>query len=137
MTGPAASSLDRSNPPQPGAVRSFDFPPVISERMGNGLEVKMARMTRVPLVTVAIVMPVGESSLGDGRAGLAVLTGEGIEGGSERLGGPELAEALEGIGSGISIRTGWDATRSARSWNRPPSRTLPPRSRTRRHRRTG
>jgi zinc protease len=78
--------------------------------MANGVELKMARMSRVPLVTMSVVLDVGESIIDDDNAGLAVLAGEGIEGGSDRLGGPELAEALEGIGSGISIRTGWDAT---------------------------
>ena len=110
MTGQAASPLDRSNPPRPGSVRSFDFPDVTSSSLPNGLELKIAQMTRVPLVTVSLVMDAGEGLLPDGQAGLAVLSGEGLDGGSERLKGLELAEALEGIGSGLSVGTGWDAT---------------------------
>ena len=110
MTGQAASPLDRSNPPRSGSVRSFDFPDVSSSSLPNGLELKIAQMTRVPLVTVSLVMDAGEGLLPDGQAGLAVLSGEGLDGGSERLKGPELAEALEGIGSGLSVGTGWDST---------------------------
>ncbi len=110
MTGQTEPFLDRSQAPSPGSVRSFDFPPVDSFHLPNGLALKVARMTRVPLVTVSVVLEAGEALLPATHAGLAVLSGEGLEGGTERLRGPELAEALEGIGAGLSIRTGWDAT---------------------------
>ena len=48
--------------------------------------------------------------LDDGRAGLAVLTGDCLEGGTAKRSGAELAEALETIGAGLSIGTGWDST---------------------------
>jgi len=67
-------------------------------------------MTRLPLVTVSVVLDAGEALLDDGSAGLAVLSGSALEGGSEGMTGPELAEALEGIGTGLSVQTGWDAT---------------------------
>ena len=38
--------------------------------------------------------------LDDGRAGLAVLTGDCLEGGTAKRSGAELAEALETIGGG-------------------------------------
>ncbi len=110
MTGRDVSPVDRSSPPESGSVRSFDFPPILSSDLANGLGLRIARMTRAPLVTMAVVMDAGEAALPDRSAGLAVLTGEALEGGSEKLSGLELADALEGIGSGLSVRTGWDAT---------------------------
>jgi zinc protease len=110
MTLPAPYDLDRSKAPIPGPVRSFDFPPVTSEALPNGLELRVARMARLPLVTVNVVLNAGEALLEDASAGLAVLAGSALEGGSEGLTGPELAEALEGIGTGLSVQTGWDAT---------------------------
>jgi zinc protease len=59
---------------------------------------------------LGIVVDAGEATLGDESAGLAVLSGESLEGGTARRSGTELADALESIGSGLSIRTGWDAT---------------------------
>ena len=110
MTAPLTPHLDRSTPPISGQVRSFDFPPIHSSVLANGLKLRIARMTRAPLVTMTVVLDAGETLVPDGSAGLAVLSGEGLDGGSTELSGPELAAALEGIGSGLSVRTGWDST---------------------------
>lgn len=110
MTGAGRLPLDRSTPPEPGPVRPFDFPDVSSTALANGLELRVAPMTQLPLVTVNVVLGGGESALPDSLAGLAVLTGSALEGGTKKRSGPELAEAFEGIGSGFSVQTGWDAT---------------------------
>ncbi|MFO8175008.1 MAG: M16 family metallopeptidase [Gemmatimonadota bacterium] len=111
MTGGTRSLLNRSQAPPPGTVRPFDFPEVHSTHFPSGLGLRVARMTQVPLVTLSVVLRGGESVLPDARAGLAVLTGAALEGGTLRRSGPELAEAFEGIGTGLSVQTGWDATR--------------------------
>ncbi len=110
MTKPVYHTLDRSEAPTPGKVRSFDFPDVDSSQLPNGLKLRIARMTRAPLVTVGVVLDAGEALLEDEIAGLAVLSGESLEGGTLQRSGAELADAMEAIGSGLSIRTGWDAT---------------------------
>ncbi|MGW8266300.1 MAG: M16 family metallopeptidase, partial [Longimicrobiales bacterium] len=86
------------------------FPDVTSLALANGLELRVAPMTQLPLVTVNVVLGGGESALSDPLAGLAVLTGSALEGGTNKRSGPELAEAFEDIGSGLSVHTGWDAT---------------------------
>lgn len=110
MNDASTTPLDRSGPPASGPVGAFDFPPVESSVLPNGLELRIARMTRVPLVSVSAVLDAGESLLPDSSAGLAVLSGEGLDGGSVELPGSDLAEALEDIGTSLSVRTGWDAT---------------------------
>jgi len=57
-----------------------------------------------------MVLDAGEGLLGTGQAGLAVQTGDCLEGGTAKRTGVELAEALETIGAGLSIGTGWDST---------------------------
>jgi len=57
-----------------------------------------------------VVLDAGEGLLDDSRGGLSVLTGDCLEGGTEKRSGVELAEALETIGAGLSIGTGWDST---------------------------
>ena len=42
--------------------------------------------------------------------GVAVLTGDALQGGTKRRSGADLAEALEGWGSGLRVSTGWDST---------------------------
>lgn len=102
--------LDRSKPPLAGTVRPFDFPDVGSRSLNNGLGLRVARMTQVPLVNITVVLKGGEGALADDRAGLAVLSGTALDGGTRGRTGPELAEAFEGIGTSLGVRTGWDAT---------------------------
>jgi len=103
-------SFDRSKEPNQGSVRSFDFPPVVSSTLPNGLGLRVAKMSRVPLVTVSLVLDAGEALLSPASAGLAVLSGAALDGGTLQRSGPELAEALEGIGTSLSVFTGWDST---------------------------
>jgi len=103
-------ALDRNRPPSPGAMRAFDFPPVESTRLETGLDVRVARMTRLPIVAVNLVFVGGETPMQVSQAGLAALTGETLEGGTARRSGAELAEAFERIGARLGTSTGWDAT---------------------------
>jgi zinc protease len=57
-----------------------------------------------------VVLDAGEGLLEDSRGGLSVLTGDCLEGGTAKRTGVEFAEALETIGAGLSIGTGWDST---------------------------
>jgi zinc protease len=65
---------------------------------------------RVPLVSVRLVMDAGEATVPDDRAGIAVLAGDSLQGGTRHRSGAELAEALERLGSALRVSTGWDAT---------------------------
>jgi len=101
---------DRSERPAAGAIRPFDFPEVDSDRLANGIDVRLCRMSRLPLATVTLVLDAGEETLTNDRAGLAVLAGDALEGGTTERDGAELAEALEGIGATLDIVTGWAST---------------------------
>ena len=104
------SSPGRRDEPTPGAMRSFDFPAVHGERLDNGLQLRYVGVSRLPVVTTGLVLDAGEGIVDHGRAGLAVLTGDSLEGGTAVRSGVDLAEALETIGAGLSIGTGWDST---------------------------
>jgi len=62
------------------------------------------------MVSVNLFLRAGEDALSEKRAGLAVLTADSLEGGTEQRSGAELAEALEGIGARISASAGWEGT---------------------------
>jgi zinc protease len=104
------SPLDRSSPPEPGAIRPFDFPDVDRRPLANGLELRVARMTRLPMASAHLFMRAGEGALAEDRAGLAVLAGDALEGGTRRRSGTDLADALEAIGARLSVTTGWEGT---------------------------
>lgn len=109
------SSIDRTSPPAPGPLRDFTFPEVESVRLASGLPVDIARIPHLPVVTALLVLPAGEDTLPEERAGIAVLAGEALEGGTERRSGIELAEALEDVGADLDVSTGWSATTVAMS----------------------
>lgn len=103
-------TLDRTNPPAPGALRAFDFPPSTRSTLTCGVELEVVRLPRLPLVTAILVLRAGEDRLAAERAGLAVLAGDALEGGTGELEGHAFAEALESIGADLDVSTGWDAT---------------------------
>lgn len=105
MSGPSRSVV-----PPAGPVRTFDFPQVNAEALDNGLRIRSVQVGRLPVVTAMMVLDAGESLVANQRAGLAVLTGDCLEGGTANRTGTELAEALETIGVGLSVGTGWDST---------------------------
>ena len=104
------SEASRFVEPPAGPVRSFDFPPVHADVLDNGLRIRSVQVGRLPVVTAMVVLDAGEGLLDDSQAGLAVLTGDCLEGGTAKRTGVELADALETIGAGLSIGTGWDST---------------------------
>ena len=105
-----ARTRDRRTAPRPGPMRPYRFPAVVEERMGNGMAVRLVPSVPLPIVTAIVALRVGETSAPSGRDGLAVLAGDGLEGGTSRRSGRELAAALEDIGASFGAATGWDST---------------------------
>jgi len=103
-------SVDRSSRPAEGKVRPFHLSPVQSARLDNGLQVLSMQRGEVPLVSVCLALSAGEARVPTGQGGLAVLTGDTLQGGTERRSGAALAEALEGFGTGLRVSTSWDST---------------------------
>ncbi|MDZ7780773.1 MAG: pitrilysin family protein [Gemmatimonadota bacterium] len=104
------TTLDRSRRPAPGPMRDFDFPDTERFTLGNGLDVRVARVARLPLVSVDLFMRGGEQDIPEERAGLAVLAADALDGGTRRRGGGDLAEALERLGVRVSAFAGWEGT---------------------------
>lgn len=105
-------SLERfpATPPGPGPVAPFAVPTVHAARLDSGLEVRTARRPGVPLVTALLVMDAGEATVAGPQAGLAVLSGKALHGGTVRRSAVELACALEDMGTHLATSTGWDST---------------------------
>jgi len=104
------SMLDRTTQPRSGTLRSFDFPSVDRRALPTGLDLRVATMNRLPMVSLNLFMRAGEAALGPDVAGLAVLTADALEGGTKKRSGSELAESLERIGARVSAHGGWEGT---------------------------
>ena len=100
---------DRTVTPSPGAIRPYEFPAVTRERLGNGTQVCLVGVP-LPVVTAMVVLRAGETTVRARQAGLAVLSGDALEGGTARLSSRELAKALEDVGASFGAATGWDST---------------------------
>jgi zinc protease len=110
VTPPGPDAVDRTGPPEPGPIRPFHLPPAWSHVLENGLRLRAVPRTSVPLVSGCLVLEAGEATLDDDRSGLAVLTGDALQGGTEHRSGVELAEDMERLGTSFRVSTGWDAT---------------------------
>ena len=104
------SALDRSLRPTSGELRDFSFPPVNRVRLPSGLDLRVAQLSRLPIVNVSLFIRASEDALGEEHAGLAVLTADALEGGTTRRSGSQLAESLESIGARLSASAGWEGT---------------------------
>jgi zinc protease len=100
--------MDRSRPPEPGAVRTFNFPRVERRRLDNGLTLLVARSGALPIVTISAVLDAGAASEREGEEGLAWLTAQALEGGTRQHSGDDLAWALERLGAELDTRATWD-----------------------------
>ena len=107
MTGPGGA---RSRPPLPGAPRPYAFPAVHAGELDNTMPVLVVYKPGAPVVSATVLIRGGETAPPPDRAGLAVLTGDALEGGTEHRSGHDLARSLEDIGATFGASTGWDST---------------------------
>lgn len=106
-------SMDRTQPPEPGPVRPFEFPDVSRTVLPNGVVLLHARTAGVPLVSVRAVIDAGAATERPGEEGLAWLVTHALEGGTARLGGAELAWELERLGAQLETWIAWDGVNVA------------------------
>lgn len=104
------STVDRTRAPEPAELRDFSFPEVQRRDLPGGLDLRVARMSRLPVVSAVLFLRAGEATLDETRAGLACLTGDALEGGTRTRSGSELSEALERVGARMGVATGWEGT---------------------------
>ena len=96
--------------PAPGTPRRYDFPSVAHATLDNGLEVLVADLPGRPLVSAAIVVPVGAADEPADEGGSAILAARALTEGTERYDAVGLTEAAERLGASLHAESGWDAT---------------------------
>jgi len=107
MTSPTAVKASR---PNPGPPREYHFPRFERRRLENGIELVVAPVTKLPLVTVAILSDAGSVCDPAGREGVAQLVAKlMLEGGTTNSDGAELTERFERLGASIESQADWDA----------------------------
>jgi len=108
MSAPTAQQPRKSPRPAPGPRRDYHFPRFVRRRLENGLELIVAPVTKLPLVTVAVVIDAGAVCDSAGREGVARLGAKLMLEGTDKYDGAELTERFERLGASIDAEADWD-----------------------------
>ncbi len=101
-------AVDRSQPPPPGELRPFRFPPFTAAELDNGLRVLTARAPRVPLVSLEMLAPAGGQLDPPELPGLASFHGALLDEGTARHTALEIAADIEKLGGSLGSGAGWN-----------------------------
>lgn len=99
--------LDRSRPPVAGEARLFSFPRISRQRIRGGLELVLAPLDHLSMVSLELVSPAGAERDPAGAAGLAYLTGELLDEGTQTASAVDIALAADRLGRSLSTGAGW------------------------------
>ena len=108
MSGMTAALPPRA--PRPGSrpPRPYRFPPFERRTLANGMQLAIAPVSKLPVVTVLMVTEAGATTDPERRDGLAQLTARLLPEGTARSTGVEFAERLERLGASIDAHADWD-----------------------------
>ncbi|HEX6535771.1 MAG TPA: pitrilysin family protein [Gemmatimonadaceae bacterium] len=95
--------------PAPGPSRPYHFPRFERETIDGGLQVIVAPVHKLPVVTVMLVSGAGSSAEPAGQDGVANLTARALLEGTARRDGNELTERFERLGGALTANADWDA----------------------------
>jgi zinc protease len=101
--------VERALPPPPTALHSFRFPAFGRHRLACGLEILVARLAGLPLLTLELLFPAGAQHDPADAAGLAALTGGLLDEGTVRRSSMEIASTIERLGGQLASGADWDA----------------------------
>lgn len=104
------AAVDRSTFPEAGAVPDLDFPDVEEAQLSNGIKVRFARRTAVPVVRVAVSFDAGYASDPKDALGTNSLMIALLQEGTRTLNSVQLAEAQERLGTNINASSDLDRT---------------------------
>ncbi|MEO8337152.1 MAG: pitrilysin family protein [bacterium] len=109
MSETAAAPLSEPTPkPEPAAPRDYHFPHFERKTLPNGIQLVVATVTKLPLVTVLALVEGGASVEPADRRGVAALTARLLLEGAGGMDGVALADRFERIGSSVEAHADWD-----------------------------
>ena len=96
--------------PDPSPRGTFSPPSFTRHQLSNGMEVRIAPWTTLPLVTARLLVNAGSADNSPDEAGLASLTARLWDKGTGELTATQFAEALDALGTSLSVAAGSDTT---------------------------
>lgn len=105
LASPAVMPAPR---PEPAPPRSYRFPHFERRMLRNGMQLVVAPVTKLPLVTIIAIVEAGASVEPVGKEGVAALTARLLPEGAAGLDGAALADRFERIGASVESHADWD-----------------------------
>ncbi len=99
-----------STRPLPGVPRDYQFPKFDRRKTNNGISVITANVTKLPLVTIVVVVDATALTDAPGKEGTAELTAKALREGTTHRDGAALALDLETLGTSVEAGADWDST---------------------------
>lgn len=108
----ATDTFDRSKQPGAGANPVIKVPALYQDSFENGLKVIGTRNTEIPAVTMLLTIKGGHrlEQANPTKAGVAALTAQMLNEGSQKYTSEEFAAQLDKLGSTVSVSGGEDRT---------------------------
>jgi zinc protease len=103
------SPIDRARLPVPGPDPPFAFPVAGKQRLPNGLSVWTVERRGLPMVSLVLLLPAGSALDPEHRPGLAAMTADMLDEGSDARSAIEMQEALARLGAELDTETGPDS----------------------------
>lgn len=103
-------TINRAQIPQAQAQREFNFPRFKKHRLKNGLQVVFAPHTKLPVVSLQIIIKAGANIDEEAKEGLADFTAHMLSEGTKTKSALEISNAFEFLGTNFSAHSDWDAT---------------------------
>ena len=102
--------LDRAIRPAPAVASPFRAPKPEVLTLGCGVPVWVIPRRDLPIVAASFVLDAGASAHGPGQGGLAGLTSDMLDEGTTSRSSHQIALAVEGMGTSLSVSAGWDGS---------------------------
>ena len=100
---------ERHPRPTPGSPRDYQFPRFERGTLKNGMRLVVAPITKLPIVTVTVLVDAGAVCDPADHAGLARLTAKLLLEGSTSSDGTGLIDRFERLGASVEAHADWDA----------------------------
>ncbi len=105
------SKVDRSAPPSSDGFPEFVFPDTEEAKLSNGLRVLHASRKSIPTVEFSLIVNAGYASDYGGIPGLAKMTAQMLDEGTERLSALEISDQSTRLGARIGAGASLDTAR--------------------------
>lgn len=103
-------TFDRNKVPGQSHPVTVKVPKIYRSKLGNGIEVAGAVYDETPTVTMHLIMPAGRLMEPTDKIGLSNFTSSMLTEGSVRMSAEEMSDALDKLGSSVSISSGMRTT---------------------------